>query len=189
LKIGNKWSDFLDVEAEMKYGKNSDKVQEVIDLVCSGQILSVTPAVTDTSLVIENDFNRAVYKSRTQDIEEDEDEDKLTWKDVRSAELRKVYAKMYKLSDFGAVEKELTELPTAFFKCLRRKLPKQYDEIMDEIIGDLYACAFARAVDEAGSPFFERLLNIYQSGGWPCGWEGQYPEGTLVVYAPAGEKQ
>jgi hypothetical protein len=179
----------VDGETEMKYGKNSDKVQEVIDFVCSGQILNITPAFTDTSVIIENDFNRVVCRARTQDIEEGEDEDKLTWKDIRSAEMRQVYAKMYELSDFGAVEKELTELPAESYKCLRRKLPRQYHEILDEIIGDLYACFFARAVDEAGSPFFERLLSAYQSGAWPCGWEGRYPEGKLAVYAPAGERQ
>jgi hypothetical protein len=179
----------VDVEAEMKYGKNSDKVQEVIDLACSGRILNITPAVTDTSVIIENDFNRAKYKARTQDIEEGEDEDKLTWEDIRSKEMSLVYGKMYKLSDFSAVKKELAELPTAFFKCLCRTLPEQYDEIENEIIGDLCACAKARAVDEAGSPFFERLLNIYQSGAWPCGWEGRYPEGKLIVYTPAGERQ
>jgi len=81
------------------------------------------------------------------------------------------------------------KLPTESYKCLRRKLPKQYHEILDEIIGDLYACVFARAVDEAGSPFFERLLNIYQSGAWPCGWEGRCPEGKLALYAPVGEGQ
>jgi hypothetical protein len=176
-------------EAEMKYGKNSDKVQEVIDFVCSGQILNITPAVTDSSVIIENDFNRALYKARTQDIEEDGDEDKLTWQDIRSEEESYVYDKIYKLSDFSAVEKAMTELLTTFAECLYRYLPGQYDEITNDIIGDLYACAKARAVDEDGSPFFERLLKIYQSGGWPCGWEGRYPEGTLVVYVPVSEKQ
>ena len=45
---------------------------------------------------------------------------------------------------------------------------RQYHEILDEIIGGLYACVLARAVDEAGSRFFERLLMATLSDWeWP----------------------
>lgn len=173
----------------MTYGKNSEKVQEVIDFVGSARILNITPAITDPSVIIENDLDRALYKARTQEIDEYGDEGKLTWEDIRSEELSYVNEKMYKLSDFSAVKKELTQLLTTFFESLSETLPEQYEATMNEIIGDMYACARARAVDEDGSPFFERLLKIYQSGGWPCGWEGRYPEGTLVVFVPVSEKQ
>jgi len=30
--------------------------------------------------------------------------------------------------------------------------------------------------------FFERLTVIYENGHIPCGWEGQWPSGRLVIY-------
>jgi len=31
-------------------------------------------------------------------------------------------------------------------------------------------------------PFFSRLTVIYENGHIPCGWEGQWPSGRLVIY-------
>ena len=30
--------------------------------------------------------------------------------------------------------------------------------------------------------FFTRLLPAYEAGRYPCGWEGDYPEGRLIVF-------
>lgn len=30
--------------------------------------------------------------------------------------------------------------------------------------------------------FFRDLLNVYESGHFPCGWDGNYPNGSLIVY-------
>lgn len=30
--------------------------------------------------------------------------------------------------------------------------------------------------------FFRDLLTIYESGHFPCGWSGEYPNGSLLVY-------
>lgn len=30
--------------------------------------------------------------------------------------------------------------------------------------------------------FFLELLKVYEAGHFPCGWRGEWPEGTLVVY-------
>jgi hypothetical protein len=29
--------------------------------------------------------------------------------------------------------------------------------------------------------FFKKLLDVYDSGNFPCGWVGEYPEGNLIV--------
>jgi hypothetical protein len=31
-------------------------------------------------------------------------------------------------------------------------------------------------------PFFDMVEQAYLDGGWPCGWQGKYPEGKLVVF-------
>jgi hypothetical protein len=30
--------------------------------------------------------------------------------------------------------------------------------------------------------FFLELLTVYEAGHWPCGWEGQWPDGVLLVF-------
>lgn len=30
--------------------------------------------------------------------------------------------------------------------------------------------------------FFQELLVVYESGNFPCGWEGEWPEGKLIVF-------
>ena len=32
---------------------------------------------------------------------------------------------------------------------------------------------------------YEDMFLAYQSGGWPCGWLGKYPEGKIVVFYPS----
>ncbi len=31
-------------------------------------------------------------------------------------------------------------------------------------------------------PFWNMIEDAYFKGDWPCGWEGKYPEGKLVVF-------
>jgi hypothetical protein len=30
--------------------------------------------------------------------------------------------------------------------------------------------------------FFLELLTVYESGHFPCGWQGEWPQGKLLVY-------
>ena len=30
--------------------------------------------------------------------------------------------------------------------------------------------------------FYIHLMEWYRKGHWPCGWEGEYPDGKLIVY-------
>ncbi|MGL4106952.1 hypothetical protein [Clostridium paraputrificum] len=30
--------------------------------------------------------------------------------------------------------------------------------------------------------FFEKIFEAYLSGGWPCGWSGDYQKGKLKVF-------
>lgn len=32
------------------------------------------------------------------------------------------------------------------------------------------------------SLFFDRLITVYESGHIPCGWDGEWPKGNLVIY-------
>ncbi|PFI73957.1 hypothetical protein COK13_29330 [Bacillus cereus] len=45
-------------------------------------------------------------------------------------------------------------------------------------------CALNRLVNGKVDNFYERIFEVYKLGVWPCGWEGEYPEGRIIVYSP-----
>lgn len=46
----------------------------------------------------------------------------------------------------------------------------------------LGACLETEYSDIVACDFYRRLLEWYLAGHWPCGWEGEYPAGKLVVF-------
>ncbi|MBT2639417.1 hypothetical protein [Bacillus sp. ISL-39] len=60
---------------------------------------------------------------------------------------------------------------------------------LDQIFIDCITWDISHAIMEATykrcnvrKKFFLDLLSIYESGNFPCGWNGKWPEGTLWVY-------
>ena len=53
------------------------------------------------------------------------------------------------------------------------------EEIADMVKRDLCWAAVERALDR--KEFFTALLEIYRSGYFPCGWDGEYPNGRAAV--------
>ena len=49
----------------------------------------------------------------------------------------------------------------------------------------LYMYALATVDSGKTERLYEEMFLAYQSGGWPCGWYGKYPEGQLVVFYPS----
>ena len=57
-----------------------------------------------------------------------------------------------------------------------------------EIAEDFLAIfIYAMATVDSGEVIrlYEDMFLAYQSGSWPCGWYGKYPEGQLVVFYPS----
>ncbi len=52
--------------------------------------------------------------------------------------------------------------------------------IADAVAYDIAAAAVELATDSPD--FFTNLIEWYRLGHWPCGWEGEYPKGKLIVY-------
>lgn len=65
--------------------------------------------------------------------------------------------------------KEKKNLDQIFIDCV------QWD-ILGSIMEDAYQNCSCRAT------FFSQLLSIYEGGHFPCGWEGEWPDGKLVVF-------
>jgi hypothetical protein len=53
--------------------------------------------------------------------------------------------------------------------------------VADAVAYDVAAAAVEIATQSADT-FFLNLMEWYRLGHWPCGWEGKYPEGKLIVY-------
>ena len=51
----------------------------------------------------------------------------------------------------------------------------------DAVAYDVAAAAVEIATSSEET-FFTNLMHWYRLGHWPCGWEGRYPEGKLIVY-------
>lgn len=67
--------------------------------------------------------------------------------------------------------------------------PSGYLDIFEEVQGDLYMCAINRLVNGKNDNFYEKMFRIYQSGGWPCGWEGKYPDGKIIAFVPLSDSE
>ncbi|WP_238360606.1 hypothetical protein [Iningainema tapete] len=44
------------------------------------------------------------------------------------------------------------------------------------------AAAAVEIVTQSTDTFFIKLMEWYRLGHFPCGWEGEYPEGKLIIY-------
>jgi hypothetical protein len=54
-----------------------------------------------------------------------------------------------------------------------------YPEFIDAVKRDVCWAAVENAIGAPG--FFTRLLEIYETGRWPCAWDDRYPQGSPVV--------
>lgn len=60
--------------------------------------------------------------------------------------------------------------------------PRGHDVVRAQAGWDtLLACLEVEYSDLVTCEFYRRLLRWYLEGHWPCGWEGKYPSGKLIV--------
>ena len=55
------------------------------------------------------------------------------------------------------------------------------DSLFSEIDADLFNC-YLNNKYKKNHPIWNMIEDAYFKGFWPCGWEGKYPEGKLVVF-------
>ncbi|OBY76078.1 hypothetical protein [Acinetobacter gyllenbergii] len=52
-------------------------------------------------------------------------------------------------------------------------------ELMKRDIGIIFQCY----ANDHFPNIWKEILSVYLNGGFPCGWDGHYPEGRLVVFS------
>ena len=55
------------------------------------------------------------------------------------------------------------------------------DSLFSDVDADLFNC-YLNNKYKKNHPFWNMIEDAYFKGFWPCGWEGKYPEGKLVVF-------
>ena len=57
------------------------------------------------------------------------------------------------------------------------------DNLQDNIISDM--CGFLEFgnIEIHTPPIWQSMKYVYLHNGWPCGWDGDYPRGRMVVFS------
>ena len=160
------------------FGKNNQAVQWVLDFIESGKLLFAGELPKGIDAVIIHDLK----KIPTDEDYEQYGEDTYVWRDIIEEEISEFFCIKISLDIHRFLSDLVIELERKYKKTFLRKYKKAcLDKEIPGLLGYIIQC---RVVMGKKHKFFETLFEILKSGGYPCGWEGHYPEGKLIVYYP-----
>lgn len=120
----------------------------------------------------------------------DNEEDGYTiWTDVREVNSSYIYKELFEIENYIELDDFIHDISKVDISLFAEYSDEVY-EIQDDISADLTNCIMARLIMGKKHEFFEKILRIYLSGGWPCGWEGnwfnenEHEKGRIIVYYP-----
>lgn len=95
---------------------------------------------------------------------------------------RKQSLKYQYWNDLVREAKEIIDIEIIPF--IKNPTPLDDDILVNNVRWDLVSFLAEDAYKSylPNEPFFGRLTMIYENGHIPCGWEGQWPSGRLVIY-------
>ncbi|MCB7154727.1 hypothetical protein [Bacillus stercoris] len=158
----------------MNFGKYHNLVEEVIEFSKTLKPINSVNVSSFTQII--NDQEKAEYLA----YEEVYGEDEYTWKDIREIEMSEVWERFYELEDNQKPE-DIDALLDIFSESIRHA-STEFKTFFEDIVADLNNCAINRAINGNTNNFFEKVFEIYKAGYFPCGWNGDYPNGTFVVF-------
>jgi len=179
-----------EIGMNVNFGESNTKVQEVVEFVRSGRILQ------EGSLP---DKVNAKVIHRLEEIPQEEDyyhnvDIRLTWKDILYEAESHIFddrrRKWGRARNFpyGQFFESFLSETRDFYASRIASIYLKY-QIHDSIAYYLTCCAEARCVAGADNVLFETIFTVVKSGGYPCGWEGKYPKGRMIVYYPPKTKE
>ncbi|WP_069838565.1 hypothetical protein [Bacillus sp. F56] len=158
----------------MNFGKYHNLVEEVIEFSKTLKPINSVNVSSFTQII--NDQEKAEYLA----YEEVYGEDEYTWKDIREIEMSEVWERFYELED-NLKPEDIDALLDIFSESIRHA-STEFKTFFEDIVADLNNCAINRAINGNTNNFFEKVFEIYKAGYFPCGWNGDYPNGTFVVF-------
>ncbi|WP_339684917.1 hypothetical protein [Gimesia maris] len=172
------------------FGPNHLHVQEIIDFVESGSILQIpfdqsTLGAFDFELKLIGDLEDVeIYRDayienarikRSDWIQLLRDESSKYFSDG-------LFAEEDAFRNYSPLFDKLQSLfRSQLISQLKDTIP--FDEI-EWIVDCMYCLVASRTSLGENDLLHEKLYEIYKAGGYPCGWEGVYPRGRLVVFVP-----
>ncbi|KYD06490.1 hypothetical protein [Bacillus atrophaeus] len=157
----------------MNFGQNHNLVEEVIDFSKSFKPIKSDHISNFTKII--NDKEKAEYLA----YEEVYGEDEYTWRDIREIEMSEVWERFYELED-DQKPKNIDALLNIFAENIR-SASTDFNPFFEDIVADLNNCAINRAINGNTDNFFEKVFEIYKAGYFPCGWNGDYPNGGFIA--------
>lgn len=64
----------------------------------------------------------------------------------------------------------------------KNNISEEITYLKDAIFGDFSFFIFQN-LNNYESYLLDQMFQAYLAGGWPCGWEGIYPEGKIVIFS------
>jgi hypothetical protein len=165
------------MDRQIDIGKNSHFVIEVLDLIDSKALLHPSNSTLSNGHIID-DLELAKFFAWDKVYGQDE----FTWSDIRSEKMSEVWEIVYEDENHIHIDRKLSAVLEEVTSSLERQLDTYHKELLDDIASDMKGCIYSRAFQGVNSTFFEKILTIYQDGGWPCGWHGDWPEGEISIY-------
>lgn len=168
----------------MNFGSHTPLVEEILATIERGEILSprVSVSESESGALVVHDLFEAKRYAWSRPIAGDESS---TWNDLREDEVAPFHATPYDHPESKPAYDAIDGLLPRLLTLLRAKMPAIYGELLDDVAADLQHCAMNRALyGLVPNSFWERIWRVYASGAWPCGWEGEYPQGRMVIYQP-----
>lgn len=163
---------------QIDVGENSHLVNEILNYVTNGEFFKKSVHMSSEQNIV-TEFQTAKelawYKVYGQD--------ELTWSDLRSEKMSEIWGVIYDNEEkYTNIDINISSLMDKLSRTVQLKLDKKYKELLDDIVSDLKGCLYSRAVLGKEGAFFESIFSIYLNGGWPCGWEGEWPSGRIIYY-------
>ncbi|HYO73646.1 MAG TPA: hypothetical protein VEU33_47040 [Archangium sp.] len=171
----------------MTIERNLALADEVLEFVANGGLLSFSGALDGEKVVVVSRLEDALEYAKSQDLPEDV----AVWADLRSYQFSEYQDVTSSLPppEYTALHKELDVLEDRVVQAAwdslvaRDDLQENADLLAEDIGPDLAHVAAARFLGGGKlSPFLEELFSLYRTGGWPCGYKGEYPQGKFIVY-------
>ncbi len=177
----------------MTFKPMREDVQEVVDfaLQCNFLFASEPPEGLDVKVVSSwpKDFIDAGPDGKDyKDLEDDDS----TFRGICSEEISETYGLFSRDRQKNSEAARPRRLITGgrshcLYERIKSKMPSRFDpdELITECIEDdmtsivEYRVAFGR-----GDGFWDKVFEIYKSGGMPVGWSGKYPQGRFMAIYP-----
>jgi hypothetical protein len=161
------------------FDKHMQFINEVVDFARSGPLLRPVGGASGVRTI--TDFEQAKHLCWDEVFGDEE----YTWTDLRERQMSKVHGIGYQIGGYRDERGELDSFLGIILNSFDDRVDEKYRDIFDDVTADLCNCLESRAIQGNAPGFFEILFEVYRQGLWPCGWEGNFPDGRPIAYVPA----